>query len=61
MKSSTSLARVKEIARGAKYGLFIYSAIAVLAWWFPYVAIVLSLLLWIYWLYLSTAFKHEDA
>lgn len=43
----------KNARQGAKYGFFIYAAITLLAWWLPYVALVLSVLTWIYWLYLS--------
>jgi hypothetical protein len=54
---ASSLDHAKNAARGAKLGFFIYSAIAILAWWFPYVAIILCLLIWIYWLYLSISIK----
>jgi uncharacterized membrane protein len=54
---ASSLDRAKKAAWGAKLGFFIYSAIAILAWWLPYVAIILCLLVWIYWLYLSVSIK----
>ena len=45
----------KKIAQGARYGFLIYLIIAVIAWWFPYVALVITVLTWIYWLFLSVA------
>jgi uncharacterized membrane protein len=54
---ASSTRHAKMAARGAKIGFFIYSAIAILAWWLPYVAIILCLLVWIYWLYLSISIK----
>ena len=50
----------KNARQGAKYGLFIYAAIALLAWWLPYVAIIISVLTWIYWLYLSISIKISE-
>lgn len=61
VKESIGAAHIKENSKGAKYGLFIYSAIAVLSWWLPYVALAISWLLWIYWLYISVNIKVEHA
>ncbi len=59
LKASISIESVKKVQKGSQYGFFIYLAIAVLAWWLPYVAIVLSLLIWIYWLYLGINVNSE--
>jgi hypothetical protein len=47
----------KRAYRGARYGFVIYAALALLAWWLPYVALVLTVLTWSYWLYLSISVK----
>jgi hypothetical protein len=60
IKASVNIEHIKKIGAGAKYGFYIYLAIAVMAWWLPYAAIVLSLLIWIYWLYLSVSVKHDN-
>lgn len=43
----------KQAQKGLKLGLVIYAAMALLAWWLPFVALVLSILLSGYWLYLG--------
>jgi uncharacterized membrane protein len=43
----------KKARQGAGYGFFMYVALALLACWLPYVALVLTVLTWTYWLYLS--------
>ena len=57
-KDAATAAIIKKASRGAKYGFFIYTAIALLAWWLPYVALVLTVLTWVYWLYLSAGVRH---
>jgi hypothetical protein len=46
--------------RGATYGLALYISVSVLAWWQPYVALAISVLSWIYWLYFSLAVRHPE-
>jgi len=60
VKNAAALESVKANLKGSKKGFFIYLGITILAWWFPYVALVLSLLIWIYWLYLSISVHHEN-
>ena len=57
-KDALGVELIKKASRSAEYGLFIYTAIAILAWWLPYVALVISVSTWIYWLYLSLSIKH---
>ena len=60
LKDAKALALAIKPNRGAKYGFFLYSAIAVMAWWLPYVALVISVLTWIYWLYLSASIRYPE-
>ena len=60
VKDSIGLDINKKASRGAKYGFILYAAIAVLAWWLPYVALVISVLTWIYWLYLSASITYPE-
>jgi hypothetical protein len=59
VKETIGAVHIKKLSQGAKYGLFLYIAIAVLAWWFPHVGLVVNVLIWIYWLYLSASIKPE--
>jgi uncharacterized membrane protein len=52
-KDPLSMELHKKARSGAGFGFFIYTAIALLALWLPYVALVLNVLTWVYWLYLS--------
>jgi len=47
----------KKARQGAKYGFIIYGALVILAWWLPYITIVLTVLTWVYWLYLSVGVR----
>ncbi|TMI94776.1 MAG: DUF1211 domain-containing protein [Bacteroidetes bacterium] len=59
VKEAVGAAHIKKLSMGAKYGFLLYSLIAILAWWFPHVALVVNILIWIYWLYLSASIKPE--
>ena len=59
VKDSTSHNHLEGRAKGARYGTFIYFALVVVAWWLPYAALILSLLLWLYWAYLSLTKKEN--
>jgi uncharacterized membrane protein len=59
VKDNIGVDYIKKKSQGAKYGFFIYSAIAILAWWLPYVALVLSVSIWLYWLYISISIKEK--
>jgi len=59
LMSPEHIALAKKTRRGARSGLLIYSSLTLLALWLPYVALILSLLTWIFWLYLSIKVHHE--
>ena len=50
----------KKAYRGAQYGFVIYAFLALLAWWLPYVALLLIVLTWLFWLYVSITVKHLE-
>ena len=58
LKDSKAMALQKKASRGARFGFFLYGAIALLALWLPYLALVISVLTWIYWLYLSISIEY---
>jgi uncharacterized membrane protein len=60
VKESIDVEHIKESSKGAKYGFVLYSLLAVLAIWLPYVALVISFMTWIYWLYISVNIKTEE-
>jgi uncharacterized membrane protein len=56
-RSAEAMKLQKGARRGARFGFFIYAAIVLLALWLPYVALVLNVLTWVYWLYLSRSIR----
>ena len=46
--------------RDSTIGFFLYGALAILAWWLPYVSFILNIITWGYWLYLSLTFKEAS-
>jgi uncharacterized membrane protein len=52
-KDAASLATLKQSRKGNRMGFIIYVVIAIVAWWLPYPALLLNVLIWGYWLYLS--------
>lgn len=60
VRDSRALDLCKKAYRGAKYGLALYTSISVLAWWQPYVALTISVLTWIFWLYMSLAVRYPE-
>ena len=50
----------KKAYREAQYGFVIYASLALLAWWLPYVALLLIVLTWLFWLYVSITVKHPE-
>jgi uncharacterized membrane protein len=47
----------KTLKRSIQFGFFIYAASTVLAFWFPILALVINLLLWLVWISLSITTK----
>jgi hypothetical protein len=45
VKETIGPAHIKKLSMGAKYGFVLYSLIAILAWWFPHVALVVNILI----------------
>lgn len=60
LKDTAAMDLYKKASRSAHFGFVLYGAIAVLAWWLPYMALVISLMTWIYWLILSISIKHSE-
>jgi len=58
--SEMHMEKVNEASQGNRRGTFISLAIIVLAWWLPYVALVVNLMLWSYWIYVSVKVKSES-
>lgn len=61
VKDAMALERTRKAFRGATYGLVVYAAIALLAWWLPYVALLASVLTWIFWLFVSIGVGRSEA
>ena len=62
VKESVGVAAARKAALGAKYGFVVYSVLLLAALWFPRLALIVSVLTWIYWLYLSVRIPaHRDA
>lgn len=59
LKDSKAIQLQKKASQGARYGLILYGAIVIVAWWLPYMALVISVLTWIYWLYLSISIDYK--
>jgi uncharacterized membrane protein len=53
INSDKNVELINSIKRSVRIGLAIYMATFVLAFWLPYVALVINLLLWIAWITLS--------
>ena len=60
VKGSIALELANKGFRAAKYGFVIYASIALLAWWLPHVALLINVLTWIFWLYLSIAVRYPE-
>lgn len=58
LKDSHAIELHKKAWQGAKLGFIIYAAIALLACWLPYISLIIAVLTWVYWLYLSIAIKY---
>lgn len=60
VRDATALDASRKAYRGALYGLALYTAIGVSAWWAPHVALSITVLSWIYWLYVSLAVRNPE-
>lgn len=57
IRSEVSIKLLNKIKRSTLYGLVIYSVTTIIAFWFPLVALMINLMLWILWISLSITEK----
>jgi len=55
--SESNVELINSIRRSVQFGFVIYGASTILAFWFPIIALVINLLLWIVWISLSITAK----
>jgi uncharacterized membrane protein len=60
LHSGVSIEQVNVIKRSTQYGLVIYSIATVISFWFPIIALVINLLLWLVWISLSATAKTSE-
>ena len=59
VRSEESIKLVNTIKRSTQIGFLIYSVATIMAFWFPIIALVMNLLLWIVWISLSITTKES--
>jgi len=59
-RSEADTTRIKEISKGNLIGLLANVIFTATAWWFPYVAISMNILLWSFWIYITIKVKPTD-
>lgn len=52
LKETVDVSILHRVTRDGQIAFFVYTAIAILALWLPYIALTISVLIWVYWLYL---------
>ena len=52
-KNANAIEIHKKVQKGLIFGFIIYVILTLLAWWLPFIALILSILISIYWLYLG--------
>jgi uncharacterized membrane protein len=57
VKDSIGVAPARKAAKDSRYAFLLYSLLLLLALWWPYVALTLSVLTWSYWLYFVVAVR----
>jgi uncharacterized membrane protein len=60
LKESADMGPYKKASRSAQYSIVLYTAIAGLAWWLPYVALIICVLTWLFWLYVSITIRPPE-
>ena len=60
LRDQGAIAIHKNAQKGAKFGTMIYGGLTIISYWLPYTALVLTVLTWIYWLYLSIGVKYLE-
>jgi len=59
IRSEVSIKQVNKIKRSTQIGFLIYSVATIMAFWFPIIALIMNLLLWIVWISLSITTKES--
>jgi uncharacterized membrane protein len=54
------LDKIKKSARTGRYTLIIYPSLTLLAFWFPYTALIINVCIWVRWLYVVTSIKSDN-
>ena len=57
--SEVSIKHVNAVKKSTQIGFLIYTAATVMAFWFPIIALIMNLLLWIVWISLSITTKES--
>ena len=60
IRTEINIRIVSKIKRSTQYGFVIYSLATVLAFWFPILALIINLLLWVVWITLSITEKVNE-
>ena len=58
-KSAEHIQKVNGAIKSNRVGTIISVAILLLSWWFPYVALILNLMLWSFWVFVSAKVKKK--
>jgi len=59
-KSTEHIKNINGAIKSNRMGGIISVVILLLSWWFPYIALFLSLMLWTFWVYVSVKVKREN-
>jgi uncharacterized membrane protein len=59
IRSDVNIEMVNKIKRSTRIGFLIYSVATIMAFWFPIIALIMNLLLWIVWISLSITTKES--
>jgi len=57
IRSEVNIKLFNKIKRSTQYGFVIYSIATIISFWFPIIALIINLLLWIVWITLSITEK----
>jgi uncharacterized membrane protein len=60
IRSEVSIELVNKIKRSTQYGFVIYSIATIISFWFPIIALIINLLLWLVWITLSITEKSNE-
>ncbi len=57
LNDAYSSVEYNKLKTGNRFAIIIYASTALLAIWFPYTALIISVALWVFWIYLSLVEK----